>query len=65
MIRQIIKNTQILVEDQFGNYVVQYVILMRDFSVNKLISDEFLQMNIVSLSKQKFSSNVVEKVKQV
>ena len=62
MIKKIIKNTQILVVDQFGNYVVQYVIMMRDFSVNKLISDEFLQMNIINLSKQKFSSNVVEKV---
>jgi pumilio RNA-binding family len=62
LIKKIIKNTQIFVVDQFGNYVVQYVIMMKDYSVNKLISDEFLQMNIISLSKQKFSSNVVEKV---
>ena len=47
---------------QFGNYVVQYVIMLKDFNVNKLIADEFLKMNIIAISKQKFSSNVVEKV---
>ena len=57
------KNTQKFVVDQYGNYVVQYVILLKDFNTNKLIADQFLMMNIIAISKQKFSSNVVEKVK--
>ena len=62
MINLIIKYTQIFILDQYGNYVVQYVIMLKDMNVNKQIADEFLKMNVISISKQKFSSNVIEKV---
>jgi len=65
LIKLIIKHTQLFVVDQYGNYVVQYVIMLKDFNANKLIADEFLKMNIIAISKQKFSSNVVEKVLKV
>jgi pumilio RNA-binding family len=64
MINLIIKYTQIFILDQYGNYVVQYVIMLKDMNVNKQIADEFLKMNVISISKQKFSSNVIEKVKK-
>jgi len=57
----IIKYTQVFIVDQFGNYVVQYAIMLRDIVINKAIADEFLKMNIITISKQKFSSNVIEK----
>jgi hypothetical protein len=38
------------------------VVMLRDFATNKLIADEFLKMNVITISKQKYSSNVIEKV---
>jgi hypothetical protein len=61
LINLIVKYTQVFILDQYGNYVVQYVIMLKDMNVNKLIADEFLKMNIITISKQKFSSNVIEK----
>ena len=63
MINLIIKYTQVFILDQYGNYVVQYVIMLKDFNANDLIASEFLKMNMITISKQKFSSNVIEKVK--
>ena len=48
--------------DQYGNYVVQYVIMLKDLNANDAIASEFLKMNVITISKQKFSSNVIEKV---
>ena len=47
--------------DQYGNYVIQFVITLDNHNVNLKISEQFIS-NIVELSKQKFSSNVIEKV---
>ena len=49
-----------LFTDQFGNYVVQYVINIKDFDVNKIIALNLLY-DIPKFSSQKFSSNVIEK----
>ena len=59
----IIKNSILLVSDQFGNYVIQYVISLKDQILIEKIIDSF-QGNIEYLSKQKFASNVIEKVKK-
>jgi len=56
-----VKFTQVFILDQYGNYVVQYVIMLKDMNVNKFIAEEFLKMNIITISEQKFSSNVIEK----
>jgi len=61
LIEEIRKESRQLVQDAFGNYVVQYVLEL------KMISELATQIikeiggNLYYLSKQKFSSNVVEK----
>lgn len=53
-------NTAKLIEDAFGNYVVQHLILTRPSpNVTKII--DALKGRIFELSLQKFSSNVLEK----
>lgn len=47
--------------DQYGNYVIQYVILLKDKEYIDLIINSFL-VNVEYLSRQKFASNVIEKV---
>ena len=60
----IIQNTKIFILDQFGNYVVQFIIMMNDQEVNKNLVLEIFKNDINFLSKQRFSSNVIEKVKK-
>lgn len=56
----IVDNFDFLVEDQFGNYAVQNVILLEDRDLNtrifKKLSKDFIRFSIM-----KFSSNVIEK----
>lgn len=47
-------------QDAFGNYVVQYVLDMKDSTAADRILQQ-LRGNFPDLSTQKFSSNVVEK----
>ncbi len=49
-----------LFTDQFGNYVVQYVVNACDFEINKIIVSNLLY-DIPKFASQKFSSNVIEK----
>ena len=49
-----------LVQDPFGNYVLQYIFDQGESSYSQLLCRTFLG-RIVDLSKQKFSSNVIEK----
>lgn len=49
-----------LVQDPFGNYVVQYILDLDEPSFTKPLCQSFTG-KIVALSKQKFSSNVIEK----
>jgi hypothetical protein len=62
LIDSIIKNTKIFILDQYGNYVVQFIIMMNDQTVNKSLVLEIFKNDINFLSKQRFSSNVIEKV---
>ena len=59
--RQISSNVLLLVQDQFGNYVVQYVLDLPFSTVKVNLIQEFLG-SLATLSTQKFSSNVIEKV---
>ncbi|KAI0479285.1 ARM repeat-containing protein [Xylariaceae sp. FL0804] len=49
-----------LVQDPFGNYVVQYIIDLNEPTFTEPIVEQF-RGGIVELSRHKFSSNVVEK----
>ena len=50
-----------MVRDQYGNYVIQYVIELKNMEVNGRIVDN-LKGSILELSNEKYSSNVIEKV---
>lgn len=54
-------NAQEMVRDQYGNYVIQYVIELKNYDVNGKIVDK-LKGLIYELANEKFSSNVIEKV---
>ena len=61
---QISRNALELVQDQFGNYVVQYVLDL-DFQIVRVDLIKEFCGHIASLSTQKFSSNVIEKCLEV
>lgn len=60
MVNHVIANANALVQDPFGNYVVQYILDLSEPCFTEPLSRAFLP-TIVFLSKQKFSSNVIEK----
>ena len=57
---EIAKNTLVFVKNPFANYVVQFVLKLKYSEINKIISEQ-LMSELINLSKQKFSSNVIEK----
>ncbi|KAK6463669.1 armadillo-type protein [Scheffersomyces coipomensis] len=50
-----------LINDQFGNYVLQYLISLNIIDINLQIYGNFLKFGIENLCNLKFSSNVIEK----
>ncbi|KAI9053933.1 hypothetical protein LZ554_002877 [Drepanopeziza brunnea f. sp. 'monogermtubi'] len=60
LIRQISNNAYVLVQDPFGNYVVQYILDLNEPTFTEPLVAMF-QGRVGQLSKQKFSSNVIEK----
>ncbi|KAF2826376.1 ARM repeat-containing protein [Ophiobolus disseminans] len=60
LVRKITAHSFNLVQDPFGNYVVQYILDLNDPKFTTPMCEGF-QGKIVELSKQKFSSNVIEK----
>ncbi|KAJ3054617.1 hypothetical protein HK097_001283 [Rhizophlyctis rosea] len=60
LVDEIIYHALTLVQDPFGNYVVQYVLDLPDVRFCNATIQRFLG-NIANLSTQKFSSNVIEK----
>lgn len=56
----IIKHMHSLIEDPYGNYLVQNVIKLNDPIKNELIFSEIAK-DFIRLSQLKFSSNVIEK----
>jgi pumilio RNA-binding family len=60
VLKNLLSNTLEIVQDPFGNYVVQHVLFEWGVQYcSEVISA--ITTNIISLSMQKFSSNVVEK----
>ena len=58
---RIIQFTNVLVRDQYGNYVIQFVLNLDGFSAEKNKIGFCIKDDLLELSKQKFSSNVIEK----
>lgn len=50
-----------LINDQFGNYVLQYLILINLNEINVRVFHNFVAYGITGLCNLKFSSNVIEK----
>ena len=61
MILEIIKNIDKLINDEFGNFIIQHIIFLKVDEYNERIFT-FLNNNLVGLSKLKYSSNVIDKV---
>ena len=60
LIQSLIDKCLILIVDQFGNYVIQSILLLKDISSANQIAEK-LKDNVAYFSKHKYSSNVVEK----
>jgi hypothetical protein len=58
---EIINHALTLVQDPYGNYVVQYVLELGDAQFSNRLIRQFIG-NLSKLSTQKYSSNVMEKV---
>ncbi len=56
----IAKHTLTFVKDPFANYVIQYILDLKDPDVCETVGQQLLG-SLLSLSKEKFSSNVIEK----
>lgn len=61
LVNVITQNALPLVQDPFGNYVVQYVLELGDAKYSDNLIRRFIEP-VRELSVQKFSSNVIEKV---
>ena len=56
----IIKDISNLINDEYGNYTIQLLVSFHNEEYNKIIFDYF-KKNLVFLSNQKFSSNVIDR----
>lgn len=61
LVNEIIRHALTLVQDPYGNYVVQYVLELGDAHFSDQLIRQFIG-HIGGLSVQKYSSNVMEKV---
>lgn len=59
---EIKKCHRVLLDDQYGNYVIQHVLQYGRNSDRESILNIVVEGGLLSLSKQKFASNVVEKL---
>jgi len=60
LVIEIIKNIDKLINDEFGNFIIQQIIFLKVDEYTDKIST-FLSNNLVALSKLKYSSNVIDK----
>ena len=60
LVRSITADSHSLVQDPFGNYVVQYILDLGEYAFSQPLCIGFLH-HVGELSRQKFSSNVIEK----
>ena len=60
LITNLINNCLVLIIDQFGNYVIQSILLLKDDKISTQIAKK-INENLPYFSKHRYSSNVVEK----
>ena len=60
LIDKLIEDSLLLIIDQFGNYVIQTILLMGDKKYGNMLAEKICP-NVVFYAKHKYSSNVVEK----
>lgn len=60
MIAVILKHIDQLINDEHGNFIIQHIINLRNDEDNQTIF-VYVKDNLISLSKQKYSSNVIDK----
>ena len=60
VVNSIIKDMPNLINDEYGNYTIQLLVSFHNEEYNKIIFDYF-KKNLVFLSNQKFSSNVIDR----
>ena len=60
VVNSIIKDMPNLINDEYGNYTIQLIVSFHNEEYNKIIFDYF-KKNLVFLSNQKFSSNVIDR----
>ena len=60
LLNNISSKSMYLILNQYGNYVIQFIIMKNDITINDKIFEGFIN-NISFLAKQKYSSNVIEK----
>ena len=60
LLNNIIINTRNLIGNQCGLYVLQFVMDKKNYQINDIILEKIIN-NIIRFSKQKYSSNVIEK----
>ena len=60
LLENISNNSMFLILNQYGNYVIQFVISKNIIPINDKIVEGFID-NLIFLAKQKYSSNVIEK----
>jgi pumilio RNA-binding family len=60
LIWKILKNIEKLINDEHGNFIIQQILKIKCDQYSKFIFD-YTCVNLCQLSKQKYSSNVVDK----
>ena len=60
LLNKLIDNCLLLIIDQFGNYVIQTILLMGDKKYGNKLAEKITE-NVVYYAKHKYSSNVIEK----
>jgi pumilio RNA-binding family len=60
LIETIVYNVSHLINDEHGNFIIQHTVNLRIDEYNDKIF-QFIKSNFIPLSKQKFSSNVIDK----
>ena len=59
-VKKLIQSCLMLIIDQFGNYVIQSILLMKNVVYGNEITEKIIE-NVCYYAKHKYSSNVVEK----
>ena len=60
LINNIVNNTNYIIGSQCGLYVFQFIMNKKNYQINDIILQKIIN-NVIKLSKQKYSSNVIEK----